>query len=331
MAKAAASRRILDPITLGREIGAGNFRAVYYFFGEEDYRKAEAVKHIVTLYLPQAQRMLNFSRLTVDKADFEAICGELASIPMLGERRVLFIDEVQRLKPTQQQKLLALLAPPPPETVVILSSPAERTPRKDSALFRDLGGVADLVQFDRLAKNAAEAKVTRTLEEAGLTCDREALNMLVEITDGDFGGLVGELEKLVLSVEPGRRIGLDEVKTLVSSHEQFTMFELIDSIIAHERDTALHIYNDLSRKGVRTEQFMGMLSGHMVNLLKAHANKKIAGQPFYVGKLRQQAREYDRPKVLSALARIAETERNIRRTKLKPSILVENLIREIAA
>lgn len=321
----------ISALQLTTEINKGHFRPVYFFYGEEDYRKAEAVKYIAGRYLPEAQRTLNFTRMTVDKTDFQAICAELAALPMLGERRLMLVDEVQRLKPTQQQKFFGLLDSPPPETVVILNCPGEHSPKKTSAFFRDVSRIAEPVEFGRLGKESAAVKIVKSLEAVGMTCDPEAVELLADLTDGDFGGLVGEIEKLSLSAEGGAHIGVAEVKALASSYEQFTMFELTDAVIAGDREKAVRVYNDLTEKGARPESFVWPLSNHLMNLLKVRSGKRINGAPFYVRKLEQQARQMGAERLERAVARTAQTERDIRRSKLRAAILVENLIRDISA
>jgi DNA polymerase-3 subunit delta len=303
---------------------------VYYFFGGEDYRKIEAVKYILNRYIPQQQRLLNFTRLSVEKGDFEAIFSELAAIPMLGEKRLIFIDEIQKLKPTQQKKLFSFISTPPPDTIIILSSPAAHTPKRKSAFYRDVSKVSTPIQFDRLTGNSARSKIIRHLTSADFTFDDEAINLLLSLTDGNFGGLVGELEKLSLSTDKGNHIGVDEVKKLVSSHAEFNIFELIDLVAENNLDRALMAYSDLIQKGMKPVPILRLLSGHMMNLLKIHTGKKVANHPFFVEKLRRQASVYDQDRVLKAIALIARAERDIRRARIEPIILTENMIREIS-
>lgn len=319
----------MTPTQLLKEIGSDRYKPVYYFYGEEDFRKSEAVKYILNNYIPQQQRLLNSTRLAVTKHDFETICGEVAAIPMLGERRFIFIDEVQKLKPTQQKKFFGFLKDMPPNLLIILSSPAARTPDKKSAFLREVNKIAESVKFDRLGAAAAKSRIERHLETAGFTYDREAVDLLNSLTGGDFGGLAGELEKLSLSSEEGSHIGLDEVKKLVSSHEDFNIFELIDLVAAKKADRALYVCNDLMQRGVKPVPILRMLSRHMLNLTKAHAGKKIAGHPFFVEKLRKQARIFEISRVTGAISKIAEVDRDIRHSKIKDSILLENMIREI--
>lgn len=319
----------MTPNQLLKEIGSDRYKPVYYFYGQEDFRKAEALKYILNNYIPQQQRLLNFSRFAVDKHDFKAICAEVAAIPMLGERRFIFVDEIQKLKPTQQKKFFAFLENLPPNILVILSSPAAHTPDRKSAFLRDISKIAEPIKFDRLGTAAAKSRIERYLESAGFTYDREAVELLNSLTGGDFGGLAGELEKLSLSAEEGTHIGLAEVKRLASSHEDFTIFELIDLIAAKNVDRALYVCNDLIQRGSKPVPILRMLSRQTLNLARIHAGKKLSGHPFYIEKLRRQAGVFDQARVMTAITGIAEAERKIRHSKIKDSIILENLIREI--
>lgn len=322
--------RDYTPHQLSSEISRGVYQPVYYFYGEEDFRKTEAVKFVLKHYIPEAQRLLNFTRLSAVKTDFETICAELSTIPMMGERRIIHIDEIQKLKPTQQKRFFALLVPPAPETIIILSTPSAHTPKKSTAFFKNIAKVSVPVVFRRLAASSARGKIEKRLTASGFTFDRDAVDLLITITDGNFGGLMGELEKLSLTSEDGGHIGLAEIEKIASSYEDFNIFRLIDLIAENETDRALYANHDLIMKGVRPAAIPGMLSGHMIKLLLVHMGKKVAGAPYFVSKLKAQSRVFSKAKVISAIAEIADTERNIRRSKLNPSVLVENLIREIS-
>jgi len=274
--------------------------------------------------------MLNHPRLQAEGAEFDKICAELSVIPMLGERKLVQIDEPQRMKPTQQKRFFSLLVPPPPETVIILITSAAHTPRKDSAFFREITQIAEPVQFDRLDTGDVKGRISRHIEKNDLTCDPEAIDFLAELTDGDFGGLTSELEKLTLMAGPGGHVGLKEVRELASSYEDFNIFQMIDLIVGHESDKALVAYQELLRGGMTPVGILNMLSGQMINLVKIHSGKKVAGAPYYVSKLRRQAGNYSQDLALKSISLIAMAERDIRRSSLAPELVVENLIREIS-
>jgi DNA polymerase-3 subunit delta len=320
----------MTPAQMNKEIGSGRFRPVYFFYGEEDYRKTEAVKYLAANFLPPPQRLLNFIRCGADQVDFDRICAELTMVPMLGERKVIVIEEVQRLKPTQQKQMFDLLVPPAPEMVVVLVVAAEHTPRKDSAFFRDVTGLAEPVQFNRLESDDARGRIVRHLEKNSLTADAEAIDLLIALTGGDFGGLMSELDKLSLAVEPGGRITVGQVAAMANSYEEYSIFEMIDFVAEKEVQRALGAYHDLLHKGMSPVGVLAMLSGHLINLVKIQTGKKVGGAPFYLGKLRRQGEMMGTDAALAGLAQIATAEREIRHSHPRPAVLVENLIREIS-
>jgi DNA polymerase III delta subunit len=239
------------------------------------------------------------------------------------------VDEVQKLKPTQQSKFFGFLKDLPPNILVILSSPAAHTPKGKTAFMREVGKIAEMVKFDRLGARAAHSRIERHLDAAGFTYDKEAVEFLNSLTGGDFGGLAGELEKLSLSSDAGKHIGLEEVKRLASSHEDFTAFELIDLIAARNAERALYICHDLILRGLKPVPILRMLSSHMINLARVHSGRKMAGHPYYLEKLRKQARAFEEDRVIRAISGIAATERDIRHSKIKDTFLLENLVRGI--
>ncbi|MEZ5358659.1 MAG: DNA polymerase III subunit delta [Candidatus Zixiibacteriota bacterium] len=320
----------MEPTQLLKEVGSGKFRPIYYFYGDEDFRKKEAVKFIITNYLPGKNAQLSVTRMSADKDSLETISAELSAIPMLGGRRVIHVDDIQKLNPSQYKKLFALLTIPPPETVVVLSSPSARTPQKKSAFFREVQSIAETVAFDKLTGQSARGRIVRHLQSAGLTYDEDAVDLLALMTSGNFGGLMGELEKLTLSYDKGSHIGLDEIRKLTSSYEEFGIFELIDLVAERKYEPALKAYTDLLRRGSNAGGVIVLMSRHIMNMLRVIEGRKVAGHPFWVTKLRNQAQRYGQERVVSAITSLARTERDIRLSKLPPDLLVENLIREIS-
>ncbi|MFH1700953.1 MAG: DNA polymerase III subunit delta [Candidatus Zixiibacteriota bacterium] len=320
----------MDSDSLKKEIGAGKFRPVYYFYGEEDFRKVEAYKYLLNNYIPGRQKLLSSAKFSADKTDLEAIFCELSTIPMLGERRLIFIENIQKLKPPQYKRLFDYLMSPPPNTVIILSTPGSYALDKRSAFFKGITKIAEPMQFNRLKAGSAKVRIIRHMESLGFTHDADAVDLLVSLTGGDFGGLLGELDKLAISRDAGSHIGLDEIKSLSSSHEEFGVFELIDMIAEKNSDRALFAFNDMVKKGSNPTGLLFLLSRHMMYLLKIHAGKKLAHHPFFISKLTKQAAVYNKNETLNAISKIAMTERRIRKSGMEPGLLVENLIREIS-
>ena len=103
----------MTPTQLQSEISAGKFRPAYYFWGTEDYRIIEAEKYLARQFLPDLQLTTNYRRIDARKASFAEISAELSAYPMLGERLVVAVSEVQKLSSDELEKLAKLLSPSP--------------------------------------------------------------------------------------------------------------------------------------------------------------------------------------------------------------------------
>jgi DNA polymerase III delta subunit len=86
---------IHTPDDLQKLVRAGKYKPVYYFFGEDDYRIIEAEKYLVGQFIPEAQRITNYRRFDGKKMRCDDLLSELAVYPMLGERQVFAVKNIQ--------------------------------------------------------------------------------------------------------------------------------------------------------------------------------------------------------------------------------------------
>ena len=164
----------MTPSQLLSEAAAGKFRPAYYFFGSEDYRIIEAEKYLARQFLPDLQLITNYRRLDARKASFAEISAELSAYPMLGERLVVAVSDIQKFGANEIERLEKLLLPPDPNRLVILSTPSARAPRKDAAILKRIGSIAEPVEFKKLTLEETGNQISRNLAKANLTIEPKA-------------------------------------------------------------------------------------------------------------------------------------------------------------
>ena len=74
------------------------FDPVYYFFGDDDYLKDIRVHELVEAAIDPATRDFNLESRRGGDVDAEALDALLSTPPMLAERRVVVIRDVDKLK-----------------------------------------------------------------------------------------------------------------------------------------------------------------------------------------------------------------------------------------
>src|SRR3954452_17222035 len=107
---------------LFRSLSKGELAPVYYLHGLEDVLKDEAVRVIVDRALDPAMREFNLDQRSAAQLDPEEIHAFCNTLPMVGERCVVVIREVEpgRLKTKSKSEFQRYLERPSPDTVVVL-------------------------------------------------------------------------------------------------------------------------------------------------------------------------------------------------------------------
>src|SRR5688500_12935867 len=83
---------------LFRSLNKGDMARVYYFYGSEDVLKDEAVRAIVDKVLDPTLRDFNFDQRSASQLDAEEINALCNTLPMLAERRVVLLRDIEGWK-----------------------------------------------------------------------------------------------------------------------------------------------------------------------------------------------------------------------------------------
>lgn len=322
----------MSPSELAKAIEAGRFEPVYYFYGSEDYRVKEAEKKLVGIFLPKPQQATNYTILSAAKGKIEDILTELSMIPMLGERQVFVINSIQSLSQKQIEKILNILTPPDRNRIVIFASPSAKTPRKTTKLFKFLVSKTAAVEFTRLPTISSRGKIRALLKDGGIKIELEAMQMLVELGDGDMGGLIGEVGKLIDYVGESKMIKSEDVAAVSSDFQSFKVFELTDQAAVGHFDKALSIIDFLLNKGEKPSGLLYWFGEHFINLYLTKNRKPIgAGKKDMSWKYKNQVDLFDNLSLESIIRLIADANYDLRNNIKPEKLILEKLIFNICS
>lgn len=322
-----------NPRSLLKDVLAGKFKSAYYFYGAEDYRITEAEKYIAGQFLPSKQMMTNYRRLDGRKTSMTDLLAELSVYPMLGERQVFAISDIQSFKPTELNRIYKMLQPPDPNRVIIFSTPSSKAPRKSAAIIKNMtaSGV-EVVEFNRLEPREAAQTMQRKLSQAGFEIDPEALSLFTELVAGNRGALEAETDKLINFKEGlDQKITVDDVTRVCSGFEVFNVFELGNELATGDKRRILRHVNQLLSSGDITGTVLWHLGNHFVLLYLLKEGKQLpANKRWLAWRLKDQANRYSSEQLRTAIIRVAEMTAAIRRDQLDPRMSLESLVLELA-
>jgi DNA polymerase-3 subunit delta len=272
-----------------RSLPKGELAPVYYLHGPEDVLKDEAVQAIIERSLDPGLRDFNFDQRSAGQLDPEAIFSLCTTLPMMADRRVVVLRELEgwKRKPKTRAAFLKYLERPAVETIVILvQGSAEEDADKD--LVRGAFAVA----CEPLPAERARRWLLRRATALGVTLEDAAADHLLAATGNDLGSVAAELQKLS-SLPAGTPLTAEQVGGLVGIRHGETIYDWRDAVLDDEPGKAVAmIASLLDQPGVTAVRLVTLLGTSLagVGLARSHYDRRVRGaslQQLVFEKLRQ--------------------------------------------
>jgi DNA polymerase-3 subunit delta len=250
---------------------------VYYFHGAEDVLKDEAVHALMDRVLDPSLRDFNLDQRSAGQLDPESLYALCATLPMMADRRVVILRDIEGLKrkPKVRAGLLGYLARPSPETVLVLvQGSAEETEDKE------LARAACSVACDALPPERVQKWLLRHAEGLGLALQPEAAEHLVRSVGGELGPLLSELRKLS-SLPPGGPLSAERVGEIVGVRHGETVFDWRDALFDGRTGGAVQLLDPLlSQPGSSAVKLVTLTGTTLVGvgIARSHYDRRLRGR-----------------------------------------------------
>ena len=247
---------VLTYDTLLRSVKKAAPDPAYYLYGDEDVLKDEAIQALCEIAVAPTARDFNLDQRVAGELDPEDMHTLLNTPPMLAERRVVILRNVEglRRRPKTREELLRYLRRPSPSTVLILVQAAG----EDRAA--DLSDLATTVDIERLPPERVARWLAYHARRLGLSLEPEATTFLMQAVGDDLGTLGSELAKLS-GLSEGGPIGRDQVAALVGIRHGETVADLVNATLDRHSARAAQLVGPVLEQpgvtGVRTVMALG--------------------------------------------------------------------------
>ena len=274
----------------------GSRGGVFFLHGDDEYRKAEALRELVDAHVDPGTRDFNVDVLRASEASVEDLARILATPPMMAEWRVVAVKDAEAFAGAARARdlILSLADSPPPDLALILSA---RIPQGSKAKFyQTLKKRAQAVEFPLITLDDTPGwLMEQTRARFEMTMEADAAKALAQAIGVDLGVLSREIEKLAGVAGDGDRITLEHVRragTVLPKQDRWRWFDLVGGRQFEEAIMGLPVLlgqgesgvglvvglsNHLLRIGVAVEQGPGALE----EVLPPHQkwlSRQIGGQ-----------------------------------------------------
>lgn len=255
----------------------GEILPAYYFHGDEDLLKDDALRDVLAAVLDPSTRDFNLDRrraAELSPDDFQALT---LTPPMLSARRAVVVSEVEALqqrRPRAQALRAAIvkyLGAASPELLLVLVQSSGQKP--DPELAR----LATGVNFAPLTPERIRKWIHHRAKQEGLTIDEDGSRHLHEVVGDDLAQLAAEIAKLRTAF-PDRVATASDVSDLVGVRRGETVHDFADAVtgrrFADAVDMVRHLLESPGNSGVR---LVGALGTALTGVALARALRDRGG------------------------------------------------------
>lgn len=261
---------------LYKTIRKGSLPPAVYLYGSEDPLKDDALQELLDRSLDPGLRDFNLDTRSAATLAPEDVATLLTTLPMMADRRVVIIRDVEawNKKAKAKQAVLDVLDKPSPETLLILIQGAgDREKPKDNDPDADLARRAYTVNCERLPFDRAVRWVTREAEKIGLALTPEAVGHMVTVWESELGPLRAELAKLA-GLAGGEPLSLERVSEFLGVRRGETLPDWRDAVMSGETGrAAVMLPRLLEQSGMSGVKMVTLLGQSLVGTALARAHR----------------------------------------------------------
>lgn len=315
---------------------------VSLFYGDEDLRVREAEDAAVARALGDDRSGFNFASFDAADADVASrLVDQARTMPMMARRRVLQLKGVDKAPAALMDALLEYLEKPNPSTVLIISG--RKLPETSGGVNRGarlrnrVAKVGEVARFEA-GKEDPLAFARGRADALGCRLDREAAELLVELSGRDLSRLSMELEKAANWLGGEGTITAAVVEQTCSVVGESEVWALTGALVRRDADAALASTHRLLQDGNAPHYLLAMVTWQFRQLLTLQDCQRRGIDPKTVGlrmrwRALQEAEASLRARPLSEaslLASLARANRQLNRARAGDQRVFEGIVLELA-
>ncbi len=212
------------------DLRAGKFKPVYVLHGEESFfidRIAEEIEHLA---LQEHERDFNQSILYARDVDADTVKDTCLRFPMMAERQLVIVRELNTWRIDQVEKLEPYLAKPTPSTILVLCYKHKKIDGRKSILKTAQKGGAVVFTSDKVREDKLPETLMGFAKHFKRKLGAPEAQLLANHLGSDLAKTVKEVEKLCLVTEEGGAITADVIQKFVGISKEYNVFELQNAI-----------------------------------------------------------------------------------------------------
>lgn len=328
---------------------------LYILLGQDDFSLHQSLEEIKKGTGDQTLLATNTVTLDGQKVTSDQLKTICETAPFLAEKRLVIIEGLlerfeSKGKPGQKKKagrvanqhdeyksLVACISKIPESTLLVL---IDSKIKSSNPLFKELSARAEVRSFSLLSESRLRQWIQRRVAAEGGAISSQAVDSLVKLVGSNLWVMSSEIDKLSMFAS-GRRIEEDDVKAVVSSAQEASVFAMVDAILELKAGVAEQLLQQLLQRGAAPAYLLAMLSRQVQMIVQAKElknqrkpkadiqNRLGLTSEFALRKTLEQAERYTWERIKKVYNKLLEADLAIKTGKYGDELTLNILIAEL--
>jgi len=313
---------------------------IYFIIGKEGFERKVAADMVVSHILKEQKNpSLGLLTFESDRLSTEELMNELNTLPFFSEKRVVLIQDAEKLNKETTSQLELYFQKPNPTICLIISASAIHQGTNFYKKGEKAGIVLDYVEQKPWEKEQSIIPwIESTVACEGKKIDANTSRFLIKLLGTQQSTLHSELQKLICYVGSRPEITMQDISKLTSGVNVETIWQLGEAIFRKDSAASLRICKALLQEGspflsllrqIRTQfqtefQVCSILSNGGTSAEVAKQFPYMKG--FILDRHVQMAQSYGMQRFKSGMLHIDATEVQAKNSGTDDALLAELLI-----
>jgi DNA polymerase-3 subunit delta len=299
------------PQSILAEVKAGNLKPVYFLMGDESYYIDMITESLMELLMTESEKEFDLAVVYGKDTDMRQVISLARQYPMMAKHRVVLVKEAQDIK---DMDTLSIYLEKPMQSTILIVNHKNGSLDKRKKLASELDKTGILFESKKLYDNELPGWIISYAKSKGLGIDDRTAELLAEYLGSDLGRIVGELEKLTITIPKGEtKITPALVERNIGISKEYNDFELQSAIVSKNilKANKIAVYYGKNPKANPLVKTVALLSGFFSNLMLYHylvdkSSSAVASElgvaPFRVREFTEGARNYNALKTMNIIS-----------------------------
>jgi DNA polymerase-3 subunit delta len=327
---------------------------LYILWGEDDFSLTRSLEEIKQGLGDRSLLAANTTVFDGQQVTLDQLRAVVETVPFLAEKRLVIVEGLlgrfeaggrprrrKKAPPAEgeaEYKSFAdCLAKIPEGTVLVL---VDGKIKGGNPLLKQLSPQAKVMSFPLLKNERLRQWIKQVVAGQGAAISPEAVDLLAKLVGGNLWVMSSEINKLV-SFASGRRIEVEDIKSVVSSAQETSVFAMVDAILDFKAGIAEQLLEQLLGRGASTAYLLAMLSRQVRLIVQAGALRRQRRpdveiqdrlgltSEFALRKTLDQTQRYSLGRLREVYDKLLETDLAIKTGKYEGGLALNLLIAEL--